>query len=84
MAKTKLKLVNESRQRRDVILLKKEGGTPCSVLAGTSVSISKSEISPQLQSMLDNPSAFGLRLEEEVTAPPRTPKNSDDENEEGE
>lgn len=85
MAKNKLKLVNESRQGRTVLLLKKGAGESCLAPANGSVDITKSEVSPQLQAMLDKPSAFGLRLQEEQEKPSsRASKKSKDEDKEDE
>jgi hypothetical protein len=81
VAKNKLKLVNESRQRRDIILLKKKGSEPCSLLAGASVDITEAQISPQLKTMLKNPKGFGLRLVTPPTKESRA-KTSDDEEDE--
>ena len=68
MAKTKksksasLTLINESRQRRDVIVEGPNGPRSVTVLRGKSVSIKRNEVSEQLESMLRYPAIFGLRL----------------------
>jgi len=70
-------LVNESRQRQDVLLATSKGLKPLSVCKNKSVKIKKCEISEQLQSMLDNPGNFGLRIEETAVKPSKAEEDDE-------
>lgn len=78
MANKKLNLVNRSTESRVVMLSKKGTLTPQRLRALSSLPVTKSELSQQVEDMLKRPDLFGVHLEEEVEEA-KTSKNKGDE-----
>jgi len=67
-----LKIINESRQRRDILLKPKKDGDALEsvrIRAGGDATIKAGAVSEQLQDMLDHYDTYGLRVAGESNEP---------------
>lgn len=69
------KLMNKSRQRRDVPLFKNGEVLTTPVLKNNSIEISEDQITESLRNMLKHPKMFGLKLIEAGEAPEPDPRD---------